>query len=193
MSISLLVLGLSSFLFHASLRHSMQFADELSMLGLAWSILHGLVAVHPSATSTYNRFIKISLAIVFPAFSVFYIWTGRIIYHATGFAIAAVFIVLRSHYLFHWRVPEFPHAKRDSWRVRGRKALVIFLVGYMVWNVDLEYCAELRAIRERVGLPAAWLFELHGWWHVLTAVSAGQFMDIVRQVREEVTRSEKQE
>jgi dihydroceramidase len=190
MSISLLVLGISSFLFHASLRQGLQFADELAMLGLAWSLLQGVLTVRRS--SAYDRFINISLAIFFPLFSIFYVWTGEIIYHVTAFATIIVIITVRGHHLFHWRVPGFPKDKLIGWRIRGRKALVILLIAYALWNVDLEYCAELRRLKGWVGLPWAWLFELHGWWHILTAISADRFMEIVREVQEELIR-EKEE
>jgi dihydroceramidase len=184
MSISLLVLGISSFLFHASLRQTLQFADDLSMLGLAWSLLQGLLIVQHS--SFYNHFINISLSIIFPLFSAFYVWTGKIIYHLSAFITIIVLIVFRSHYLLHWREPGFPEAKRDRLRTKGRNALILLLVAYILWNIDLEYCLELRDLRERVGLPWAWILELHGWWHVLTAVSAARFMDMVREIQEEL-------
>ncbi|OAA34792.1 Ceramidase [Metarhizium rileyi] len=184
MSLSLLSLGFASFVFHASLRQALQFADELAMLGLAWSILQGILTVRRSMV--YDRFINISLAVVFPMFSAFYIWTGKIIYHVTAFAIAIGLITVRGYYLFFWRVPSFPEDKCSGWRYRGQASLVILLVGYALWNIDLEYCAELRALRERVGLPWAWLFELHGWWHILTAISAHQFMTIVREVQQQL-------
>ena len=190
MSVSLLVLGIASFLFHATLRQSLQFADELAMLGLAWSLLQGTLTVRQSPANA--RFITIILALIFPLFSAFYVWNGKIIYHATAFAIMIFLIILRGHYLFHWLKPEFPEAKRYVWRARGRKALFTLLIGYIVWNIDLEFCAELRKLRELVGLPWAWLLELHGWWHILTAISASQFMDIVRELQEELN-SEKEE
>jgi dihydroceramidase len=190
MSLSLLVLGIASFLFHASLRQTLQFADELAMLGLAWSLLQGTLMVRRSPANA--RFINISLATVFPLFSAFYVWTGKVIYHATAFAVILVLLTIRGHYLFHWLKPEFPEAKRYKWRAEGRKALLTLLFGYILWNIDLEYCAELRNLRTWVGLPWAWLFELHGWWHVLTAISASQFMDVVRELQEELS-SEKEE
>jgi dihydroceramidase len=184
MSISLLILGLCSFLFHATLRQTMQFADELAMLGLAWSLLQGILTVRN--TSVYSPYINIGLAIAFPLFSVFYVWTGKIIYHVSAFAGVVVLIVVRGHYLFHWLDPPFAEGKRREWRSRGRNALAMLLLGYALWNIDLEYCAELRRLRQRVGMPWAWLLELHGWWHILTAVSASWFMDIVRELKEEV-------
>ena len=185
MSLSLLVLGISSFLFHASLRQNLQFADELAMLGLAWSLLQGALIARHSPTNA--RLINVTLAITFSLFSLFYVWTGKIIYHATAFAATMVLLTLRGIYLFQWMKPEFPTAKRDRWRAQGRKAFLLLVGGYILWNIDLEYCRELRVFREQVGIPWAWLFELHGWWHILTAISASQSMDIVREVNEEVT------
>ncbi|KAJ8131293.1 hypothetical protein O1611_g2333 [Lasiodiplodia mahajangana] len=177
MSVSLLVLGIASFLFHATLRQNLQFGDELAMLGLVWSILQGLLTVRYS--SAYDQFINISLAIIFPLFALFYIWTGKIIYHVIGFAIAIGLIILRGVYLFYWREPGFPETKVADWRIRGQIALVLMGVAYILWNIDLEFCAELRSFREQLGLPWAWLLELHGWWHILTAMSAARWMDIV--------------
>ncbi|KAI0425564.1 ceramidase [Xylaria sp. FL1042] len=184
MSVSLFVLGIASFLFHASLRQNLQFGDELAMLGLVWSILQGLLTIRRS--SVYDRFVNISLATIFPVFAVFYVWTGKIIYHVTGFAIAIAFIILRGVYLFYWREPGFPESKVAEWRARGRVALVLMGVAYILWNIDLEFCAQLRRLREDFGLPWAWSLELHGWWHILTAMSAARFMDIVREVQKQL-------
>jgi dihydroceramidase len=190
MSISLLILGIGSFLFHASMRQSLQFVDEIAMLGLAWSLLQGVLTDRKS--STYNGYIKISLAIIFPLFSAFYVWTGKIIYHATVFTLMLALIIVRGHYLFYWRTPSFPYAKTAVWKVQGRKTLCALLVAYVGWQVDLEYCAELRQLRERTGIPWAWLLELHGWWHVLTAYSAAGFMDIVREIQVELLKEGKE-
>lgn len=185
LSVSLLVLGVSSFLFHATLRHALQFADELSMLGLAWSILQGTATVRTSRTTA--RYVNVSLAIVIPLFSAFYIWTGKIIYHATAFAIAIFLIILRGRHLFHWLDPPLPKQKLADWRARMRNALILLVVGYILWNIDLEFCAELRKLRQHIGLPWSWVLELHGWWHILTAISASQCMDIVRELKIEAS------
>ncbi|KAI0179839.1 ceramidase [Hypoxylon sp. FL1284] len=190
MSISLLVLGVCSFLFHASLRQTMQFADELGMLLLAWSLLQGILTVR--RPGGYDRLVNITLAIVFPLFSAFYVWSGKIIYHASAFTLIVILMIVRGHHLFYFRDPAFPTAKLSEWRVRGAKALAALVVGYILWNIDLELCAQLRSLRESVGLPWAWFLELHGWWHVLTAVAASEFMDVVRELQEEMTKEEEQ-
>ncbi|KAH7311637.1 ceramidase [Stachybotrys elegans] len=181
MSVSLLVLGVCSFLFHATLRQSMQFADELAMLGLAWAMLLGIISIGPA--SAYDAALKAGLALFFPAFSAFYVWSGQIIYHATAFMIILILITLRGYYLLYGPLAQLPEAKSKEWRARGTTALAVLVFGYALWHVDLECCAELRALRKSVGLPWAWLLEMHGWWHVLTAVSADMFMRNVKDVQ----------
>ncbi|KAK3346011.1 ceramidase, partial [Lasiosphaeria hispida] len=183
MSISLLVLGICSFLFHASMRQALQFADELAMLGLVWSFLHGTLAVGNSPTKT--RFINTGLAIFFPLFAAFYVWNGQIIYHAMVFLALCILTVLRCFYLFWFLKPGFPEAKRVEWRAQGWKALFSALLGYLLWHIDLEYCAQLRELRGQIGLPWAWLLEFHGWWHILTAIGASMLMDIIRELQAE--------
>ncbi len=66
---------------------------------------------------------------------------------------------------------------RRFWR-----AVALLVAGYAAWNADLEMCARLRALRGRLGLPWAWLLELHGWWHVLTALGASEYIRLVRDL-----------
>ncbi|KEY68860.1 hypothetical protein S7711_03798 [Stachybotrys chartarum IBT 7711] len=186
MSISLFLLGVASFLFHATLRHFLQYADELGMLLLAWSMCHGiLVRQH---TNDYDRAVNIAMAIFFPLFSAFYVYTGKIVYHASVFTFILLLITARGWYLLYLRKPRFPADKLAEWKVRGRWSLGILLFGYFLWHVDLEMCEKLREIRGRIGLPWAFLLEMHGWWHIFTAMSAAWFMDILREVQIELKR-----
>lgn len=183
MSVALLFLGLGSFVFHASLRATLEFADEFAMLGLVWSMLQvSFTARQPPAAA---RLITVGLAVYFTSFIAFYLQSPQIIYQVIAFTSSIFLVLLRSQYLFHRIRPAFPEAKTREWNVRTWKAIVICLVGYGLWNIDLEFCAQLRSLRYKVGLPWAWALELHGWWHVLTAIGASQFMDIAREVRHE--------
>ncbi|CAM1510243.1 Fc.00g005780.m01.CDS01 [Cosmosporella sp. VM-42] len=186
MSISLLVLGIGSFLFHASMQQALEFVDELSMFGLIWSMLQAMLTMKQSPAK--HRSISVGLAIIFTSFSAFYLQSGKIIYHVIAFLSSVFVLCLRGEYLFHWIQPGFPKEKTRDWFKRSWQSIAICSLGYGLWNIDLEYCAELRAIREHLGLPWAWLFELHGWWHILTAVGASQFMDVAREMQEEANR-----
>lgn len=186
MSVSLFALGIASFLFHATLRQTFEFADEFSMLGLTWSMLQVVLTARQSPGR--KRFISVALAAIYVAFTLFYVQSAKIIYQVFAFSAALIAVFLRCIYLFHWSKPSLPEAKARGWRVRLWQSAFISLFGYLIWNIDLEFCAELRALRELVGLPWAWLLEFHGWWHILTAVGAHHFMQVAREVREELER-----
>lgn len=192
LSLSLLILGINSFLFHATLRALPEFCDELGMLGLTWSLLQATLCMRQSSLARV-RAITVVLAAAYIIFSAVYIlYLPHIIYQVIAFTTALVGVLLRSQYLLHWVRPPFAEAKRREWNVRVWKAVGICIAGYVLWNVDLECCMWLRGLRAKVGLPWAWALELHGWWHVLTAVGAARVMDVVRDVWEEEERERKE-
>jgi dihydroceramidase len=184
MSFTLLVLGIGSFLFHATLRQTLEFVDELSMMFLAWSMLQTVLTVRQPPGRA--RALVVGLAVVFISFMVFYVWTAKIIYQVIAFLTSVLLISIRSQYLFRWMQPALPADKARSWNWRTIKAISWSSLGYLLWNLEFSFCSELRSIRAQVGLPFAWLFELHGWWHILTAIGAAQFMDVARELREYV-------
>lgn len=57
--------------------------------------------------------------------------------------------------------------------------------GYFLWQLDFRYCAELTQLKRAVGMPWSFVFEFHGWWHVLTAVGAFTFMSLVESLTQE--------
>lgn len=181
MSVSLLGLGIGSFLFHASLRHALEYVDELSMLVLTWSMLQATLVAgqRPSKART----ITVVLGSFYLPLLVYYVWSENIIVQVAGFVGSMVIIGLRTNYLVRW-VKAFPKAKGQELTTRSRRAVFVGLFGYLLWNIELKYCVELRDIRASVGLPWAWLFEFHGWWHVFTGMSAGIFMSVAREMRE---------
>ncbi|KAG5928565.1 hypothetical protein E4U53_002626 [Claviceps sorghi] len=183
MSVALLFLGIGSFLFHATLRKTLEFADEFSMLGLTWSMLQVVFSIR--APPARRSAASLALGMGFASFTVFYLQSPKIIYQVIAFVFTIVLLILRTNYLLHWAQPAFAPATRRDWIVRTWKAIGLSVLAYVLWNIDLEYCAELRRIRKRLGLPWAWLFELHGWWHVLTAMGTSRFMDVAREMRRE--------
>jgi dihydroceramidase len=181
MSLSLLNLGIGSFLFHATLRQTLQFVDDLSMLILAWSMLQSVLVARQSPARA--RVLSTVLGVGVSGFSAFYLRSGQIIYHVIAFATMIALVASRSQYLYHWN-PVFPKEQCRSWNFRTWQSIFTCLFGYVLWNIDLEFCAQLREWRGHLGLPWAFLLELHGWWHILTAIGASQFMNVAREIRE---------
>lgn len=56
-------------------------------------------------------------------------------------------------------------------------SLVIFLGGFLFWNLDNAYCPTIRDWRHAVGLPWGIFLEGHAWWHLMTGTAA--YMSLV--------------
>lgn len=50
--------------------------------------------------------------------------------------------------------------------------LVIFVTGFIIWNLDTAFCSQLTAIKRTIGMPWSFVFEFHGWWHLFTGLGA---------------------
>jgi dihydroceramidase len=51
--------------------------------------------------------------------------------------------------------------------------------GYFLWQLDGIFCTELTALKRIMGMPWGFLLEMHGWWHLFTAIGAYVFMVMV--------------
>lgn len=63
-----------------------------------------------------------------------------------------------------------------------RLGVLYFFSGFGLWLIDGRFCYGLRHLRSITGLPLGWLLELHGWWHFLTALGAGRFVWVAREL-----------
>ncbi|CAK7214679.1 hypothetical protein SBRCBS47491_002232 [Sporothrix bragantina] len=179
-SISLWVLGALSFTFHATLKHSTQYGDELAMLVLGGALMHGSYGPR-SWTAGIVSWSLVTVA------SALYLKTGQILHQVWAFQ-AMIFVVgVRTFYLIlgdrrtAQGTPVLKYPTR-MYLVRYAWSLATLGFGYFLWHVDLEGCGPLRELRAFVGLPWAWLLELHGWWHVLTALGASLYIRLLRDL-----------
>lgn len=58
-------------------------------------------------------------------------------------------------------------------------ATVTALFAYFLWNIDVHCCGTLTRWKRQLGMPLGILLELHGYWHILTSISAYMFMAII--------------
>lgn len=178
MSIAMVILGINSFIFHATLKHTTQYCDELSMFILGGALLQSIFTINQTSTviTLMNAVIWMAVGVL----SGIYIHTGDILHHVHSFNTMMLLIGLRTIYLIYF-CGRSAQEKSRLMRMFG-KAVGILIVGYTLWQVDLEKCFELRKVRRMVGLPWAWVFELHGWWHVLTALGASEYIKLIREL-----------
>ncbi|ROT38445.1 dihydroceramidase [Sodiomyces alkalinus F11] len=183
MAISLMGVGISSGIYHGTLRQTTQYLDDLSMFLLAGALLHPLYAANQ--TATVRALVSLILVAVIGGMSVVYVRSGNILIHTYTFIALLTFVWPRTIYLIHWTASRPPAEKRALMR-RFWKAFWALGVGYALWHVDLELCWQLRGLREMVPMPLGWLLEMHGWWHFLTALGASHFIRLIRSVTDGV-------
>ncbi|KAI9641847.1 hypothetical protein NHQ30_009714 [Ciborinia camelliae] len=62
---------------------------------------------------------------------------------------------------------------------------VIFVSGFLIWNIDNGFCASLTDIKRSIGMPWSFILELHGWWHIFTGIGAYIFIALVEYLTSE--------
>lgn len=110
--------------------------------------------------------------------AILYVRSANILVHMLTFSAMVHLIWPRTLYLIY--VGSRPEPEKSKLIRRFRKAVALLVGAFVIWNIDLEKCLELRAIRHKLGVPWAWALELHGWWHILTAVGAAEYIILVR-------------
>jgi len=164
------LVGVGSFLFHATLTYEMQLLDELPMIYCVCVVT--FCVFESEKEPRYGKPLKIFLILDALAITCIYLLNKSPLFFQTSYALHLVAIVLRGTQLFH-RLPVS----------RGKKHLKsLFLFGYimhsgafLLWNMDNRFCGKLRAMREQLGVFAP-LLQLHAWWHILTGIGTYVYM-----------------
>lgn len=179
MAVSLIFIGIFSFIFHATLHRETQFLDEMSMFFLGSSFLQPLYT--KGFSPRMQTVITTIVLSVIVAVSAVYYQTRVVELHWGAFFIIENLIWPRALWIVYYSRPrpaeELSRLKRQFWSATLPMALALIL-----WMVDLTWCPPLRAVRAALGQPLANLLELHGWWHVLTAVAANKYIELIREI-----------
>jgi dihydroceramidase len=112
--------------------------------------------------------------------SAIYIRSGNLLIHMSMFTVMLLLIGMQTLYRINKRAAS---AQETARYIRKFSGVCCYLaVAFVLWNIDFGWCQQLRSLRNVIGLPWAWFLELHGWWHVLTAVGAALHMELVREL-----------
>lgn len=151
------------------------------MLFLAAALLQRLCCgggQHQPPGARAARVVTVAIYATVGGMSAAYMSTGNLLVHLSMFVAMLLLIGLRTVYLVNRQVPR----EKAGYLWRFGTVCACLALAFLVWNIDLEWCFELRRLRNAVGLPWALLLELHGWWHVLTALGATLHIDLVRDL-----------
>ncbi|SCW03625.1 LAFE_0G14598g1_1 [Lachancea fermentati] len=169
--------GVGSWLFHMTLRYEYQLLDELPMIYAtcipAWSIFCEEAEIlrrskkDSEASKPKQVVVGSSVFLAAAILTVVYLVYRDPTIHQTAYAILNVVVVFSAGIMAH-RYVQDQRAKRN---LRNTMALSIsiFLLGFLVWNLDNFFCSFWRYIRRSfLRLPLGIFLELHAWWHLLT-------------------------
>lgn len=170
--LSIAVVGIGSFAFHASLLYEAQLADELPMVLAASYSLFILSDAREGFELDVGQG-AIPLIVFNILFPISYAIYRNPVYHQAVFATLMFFTVLRTVYLMRSDVSKnVPPAAKMKMSKMYKIGLLTFLTGFAVWNLDNIYCSALTEWKHAVGWPVAFLLEGHSWWHALTAIGS---------------------
>ncbi|KAK7967910.1 ceramidase [Apiospora aurea] len=149
MSLSMILVGVTSTVFHGTMLLNAQLADELSMLFLATAILHRLYTVGRSPFA--KQAATVFLLPTTTGLAVAYVKSGNVMYHVTIFGAQLTCIWPRTLYQI-FAAERAAESRAKRLRQFG-KAVVALAVGYALWYIDLEFCDLLRSWRQALGAP----------------------------------------
>lgn len=161
----------------------MQLVDELSMIYTTCVMFYGIVSYKKSAKScaVLAAFV-IGLALFITGY---YHYLGDPLFHQLIFALLTATVVIKSIHAMErtlrpskraagTSVDQKEQARRDRrdhhilktmWQLIAC-GLGSVAVGFLIWNMDNEFCSSLRRWRREIGLPWGLFLEGHGWWYV---------------------------
>ncbi|KAJ1902672.1 alkaline ceramidase ydc1, partial [Coemansia sp. IMI 209127] len=163
--VAMLLVGVGSACFHATLKYATQLLDELPMLYVCTVGFYSLVEIEKKIN--YGWKLPVALASFQTFITLTYIfWLQSPVFHQVVFAVTAF-----GAGLFAYKRLNDPRVSGDARKLLIRLfklGHICMLSGFLVWNLDNVFCDQLRSYRSYVGMPLDTVLQLHGWWHILT-------------------------
>jgi dihydroceramidase len=151
----LCLIGVGSFLFHGTMRYSMQLLDEIPMVGLLGTGCLSKVEHHPWLRGNASLW-RLAIFLLFAAVILTYVWFDRYELFIHGFTVlAAVDGVIA------FTVPLTTVCQLQKGYFLRNASLVTIVVGKLLWDVEHRFCESM---------PQVW--PLHVVWHVFSGMSA---------------------
>ncbi|KAN0039213.1 hypothetical protein ACTA71_001407 [Dictyostelium dimigraforme] len=169
--ISLIVVGVGSAFYHATLLYQNQLFDELPMIYTALIMLYIMVTVGEEKTKKGfkggvlgNSLLRHLLPYLLIAYGLFVTITILVIQDQpkilqVSFGALVFYVVFHSIYLINKKKPDGIPSNPDSYLYKY--AFVSMLVGFTCWVVERYFCRNGKTFG----------FQLHAFWHFFTGMS----------------------
>ncbi|KAI0673761.1 alkaline phytoceramidase [Trametes maxima] len=167
------LVGIGSFIFHATLLFEAQLMDELPMIYVASYCC--AILFDTSRGFSLRNSNGVQLSVIFVVFNVLFTWSYYLsrdpVYHQAIFASIMFTTLFRTLYLLRngeiaKLLPPGPRSNITRLFLSGAGT---FAFGFFVWNLDNIFCSTVTRWKQSIGWPVAFVLEGHSWWHILTA------------------------
>jgi dihydroceramidase len=159
----LVAIGLGSFLFHGTMRYSMQLLDELPMVGLMWSvIMHKATSKQHAGIHKYGTLIQIFISLQAVTWVTAYLYLELYEVFLHGFTAMVFTDAILAYLLQSAAGPSSSSKLVVALKQKvNRHAVAYILVGKAVWELENHLCPSM---------PSIW--PMHTIWHLFSAASA---------------------
>jgi dihydroceramidase len=178
-SLGFCLVGIGSWLFHMTLQYRFQLLDELPMI-YATCIPFWLV-FSEFKTPSQLRLVGAGIFMAANTLTAIYLYFKDPTIHQVAYALLNAGIIFQSISLTRTQVAD-PAQRKQLYRVMVT-GVVTFLSGYFLWNMDIHFCAFVRATRRVWGMPYGFVLEGHGWWHILTGTGVYYYLIYLEYLR----------
>lgn len=171
--VGLLLIGIGTCVFHATLTYAGQLLDELPMIWATCVFVY--CAAKPLVTGMVkDRYLRLALSCYATFVSILYVTVFKNLptfLEASYGALVASLIMLTCK-----SIAGCPEKSRPLlWRLFA-SALGPYIGGFAIWNVENLFCGQVLNLQDRFGSVSSVLFQLHAWWHL---AQVGTYIAIV--------------
>ena len=150
---SLLVVGVGSVAFHATMRYQVELLDEIPMLLLIACALQGFHGSHPLTRSLRDRAVLLKgTLVVLGGLTALYLYTRIFGLFVTGFTVGVLAVVY---------LGVMAKATLKACQFSLRMAVTWIIVARVFWETEVHMCKAM---------PAVW--PLHNLWHIFSCTAA---------------------
>ncbi|KAL4657325.1 alkaline ceramidase 3-like [Arapaima gigas] len=161
--LGLAAVGVGSWCFHMTLQYEMQLLDELPMIYSCCVFVYCLFECFKHENSI-NYIVITILGGFSTVVTVVYLLWKEPVFHQVMYGALVCCLVLRSVYIVTWVYP--------CLRPLCYTSLSVFLLGFLLWNVDNLLCDTLRNSRQSLPPVIGAVTQFHAWWHVFTGLGS---------------------
>ncbi|SMN21202.1 similar to Saccharomyces cerevisiae YBR183W YPC1 Alkaline ceramidase that also has reverse (CoA-independent) ceramide synthase activity [Maudiozyma saulgeensis] len=186
------LVGFGSWFFHMTLKYRYQLLDELPMVYAtstpAWSLFceldwKTLRASKGPISKRKEWFFGIIVVSFTTGLTWFYMASQSPIIFQVLYGFLNCLVVAISSSFAYFLVPKNKLDKKNLYTTMGL-GIVIFLLGFISWQLDIHLCNFWRYFRRTyLLLPLGTFLELHGWWHILTGMGVYTYIVFLQYLR----------